>query len=169
MLKSLLSLTLCLVFCASPVFSASIEYTNHYLKRKHMVQKKADTGKKYTATHTRSGTRIVGHTDTFVPACNLYFGVGAKEEKGRFNILVQEAGKVVAKDVAGVIPKGDKGEAFLQEMVAGNYIKICHPKFESMPSDREYGLIYVEPVLESLQELLLDKKMAVLFNASEEK
>lgn len=168
MLKRLLILFLCVMLFADGVFAASIEYTGHYLKRKHMEQKK--TEKRHTATHTRNGTRIVGHTDNFVPACNLYFGVGAKEENGRFRLLVRENGKVTVRELSGVIPKkGAGGEAFLHEMVAGNYIKICHPKFNSMPRDREYGLVYVEPVLESLQELLLDKKMAVLFNASEEK
>lgn len=171
MLKIIISICFFLLLFEHGSFSANLEYTKHYyMKRKQTEQRKTIQTKK---TARQKNSENLMHTDSFVPACNLYFGVGAEEKQGRFIILVQEDNKVVSKNIAGVVPKKgreDEGVKFLHEMISGNYIKICHPKFESMPQNREYGLIYVEPVLESMQELLLDKGFGVLAsNTKEEK
>lgn len=144
----------------SPVFSSEIEYSGYYMRRKGQARpsmKKTDkpviTGKK---------NRVYGHTSSSIPACVLYFGVGADINGNRYRLLLDDSGMLKKMDLPGIVVHGDarKGTDFLNGLVSGNYVKICQPRFRPMPEDHVYGLVFVEPLMESAQEMLLDKGFA---------
>lgn len=100
-------------------------------------------------------------TRDLAPACVILWVDGVMP--GKRWVMRTAAGNV---PILGVTfpdpesPDGEKALSFLRETVEGRHVKVCHPRMLAISKEAPRGIVYIEPVLESLQEILVRKGLA---------
>lgn len=126
--------------------------------RRHSVE----NARKTVAPKALPGKKGSG-TAAFKPACRMFFVEKVYADGRRFAILASGENGRERIRMPGVAAGGDPedGVKFLRGLMERGFVKICRPGFAPMPEGRSYGVFYVEPVIESCQELLVGRGLAV--------